>query len=86
VSENPTPEPRSFAELRDSGLLWLVNRVCFHPHGFALALVTNTETGEAIGWDLLGDGSEVWRFGGDEDEHFEQVRRTFAEATPTRAA
>jgi hypothetical protein len=71
-------ETRSFDELRSSGLLWLINRVVFHPRGFALAL--SMRDGEPVGWKMLGDGSEVWRFEGDEDELFERVRQTFADA------
>lgn len=43
--------PRPFLELSDSGLLWLINRVVFHPRGVALAL--HEEDGEARGWELL---------------------------------
>lgn len=67
---------RPFSELSDSGLLWLINRVVFHPRGYALAVDTN-ESGEATGWMLLGDGSEQWSFPV-EDEH-EKFRA--AEAT-----
>lgn len=48
---------RSFAEFRDSGLLWLVNRVVFHPRGYALAFHFDDE-GVVTGWSLLGNGSE----------------------------
>lgn len=56
-----TPPARPFSELRDSGLLWLINRTVFHPRGFALGLVTD-ETGAVVGWLLEGDGSEPWMF------------------------
>jgi hypothetical protein len=72
--QNRGDETRSFGELRSSGLLWLINRVVFHPRGFALALTMHGD--EATGWKLLGDGSEVWRFDGDEDDLFEQANRT----------
>ena len=75
---------RPFGELRDSGLLWLINRVVFHPHGYALALVSDGRSSEPAGWRLLGDGSEVWRFDGNEDALFERVRATFAEAAAGR--
>lgn len=68
-------QARPFVELTDSGLLWLINRVVFHPRGFALALVIRD--GVAVGWNLLGDGSEVWRFEGNEDHSFDQVMETF---------
>ena len=74
--------PHLFSELRGSGLLWLINRVVFHPRGFALGLVypDGDTTQEPIGWRLLGDGSEVWYFNGTEDEPFEAVERTLAAA------
>jgi hypothetical protein len=80
-------DARPFEELSSSGLLWLINRVVFHPRGYALALVQRG--GETVGWDLQGDGSEVWRFDGDEDARFEAAQatlnpnRTQALAKPT---
>ena len=59
-------QERPFAELRDTGLLWLLNRVVFHPRGYALALHFNdgSATGgtfqDCTGWSLIGDGSEPW--------------------------
>lgn len=53
------------AELRDSGLLWLINRVVFHPRGYALALHFDDYHEEVVGWSLLGDGTEVWTMGED---------------------
>lgn len=47
-------------DLRDDGLLWLINATVFHPRGFALAM--DTETNQ---FSLLGDGSEPWRYGED---------------------
>lgn len=76
-------EPRPFAELRETGLLWLINRTVFHPHGFALALHVDSD-GNATGWELLGDGSEPWTFGGDGSNEVEQLqtaRETFRKAT-----
>lgn len=62
----PTSNSRPFAELRDTGLLWLINRVVFHPRGFSLALHFEgqfPELGACTGWSLLGDGSEPWSMG-----------------------
>ncbi|MEC3995218.1 hypothetical protein VSR01_17415 [Actinacidiphila sp. DG2A-62] len=58
----PPGEPRPLAELRDSGLLWLLNRVALHPRGLALAMHYD-DAGECTGWSLLstGDGSP-WTF------------------------
>lgn len=62
-SENPG---RPFAEMRDEGLLWLMNRVVFHPRGYALAFHFDGDANNgapATGWSLLGDGSEPWSMG-----------------------
>lgn len=69
---NPT---RPWAELSSSGLLWLINRVVFHPRGFALGA-------SADGWMLLGDGTEPWAFGiaFDEDALFAAAAATLATA------
>jgi hypothetical protein len=64
----PAPQQpvRPFADFRELGLLWLVNRVVFHPRGYALALAYND--GVCTGWELLGDGSEPWRYADEVDE------------------
>lgn len=69
-----TDKVRPFSELRDSGLLWLINRTVFHPRGYAFCLVI--QDGEAVGWQMLGDGSEPWTLGVEELDQF-----TAAEAT-----
>lgn len=68
------PDNYSWEHLKTSGLLWLINRVVFHPRGFALGLVR--VDGEYVGWRLLGDGSEVWKFDGDEDDEFARAQQT----------
>lgn len=60
-------------DLRESGLLWLVNRAVFHPRGFALAVETDGSL------SLLGDGSEPWKFELPSDHEDDLFRR--AEAT-----
>jgi hypothetical protein len=67
-------EPRPWEDLKSSGLLWLINRVVFHPRGYALGL--HREGGEIVGWSLMGDGTEVWQFNGPEDESFAAAQRT----------
>lgn len=68
---------RPIGELRDAGLLWLINRVVFHPRGFALAFDV-ADCGDVNGWKLLGDGSEVWMFPSDaDDEEFAKAQATF---------
>lgn len=61
---------RPFNELRDSGLLWLINRVVFHPRGYALGLAYEPHPdhplvsgGTVTGWTLQGDGSAPWSMG-----------------------
>lgn len=69
------PENRPFGELAPSGLLWLINRVVFHPRGFALAV--NREDRKAVGWTLLGNGKEVWTFEtGVDDAKFAEAEAT----------
>lgn len=69
----------------DTGLLWAINRVLFHPRGYALTLVMDEE-GQANGWFIQGDGSEVWGFEETvDDEKFAAFESLLAElklATP----
>ena len=58
---------RPFEDLSDTGILWLINRVVFHPRGFAFSIHINSD-GVADGWDVEGDGSEIWRFSLDSDD------------------
>jgi hypothetical protein len=74
------------SELSDKGLLWLINRVVFHPRGFALALVRE-EDGSADYFQLQGDGTELhWFAPSDEAERFQAVEATFAAAREFAAA
>jgi hypothetical protein len=81
-TETEQAEPyRPFEELRDAGLLWLINRVVFHPRGLALAIMLDDD-GVATGWKLLGDGSEVWTFNGPaDDEEFAKATAYLATIT-----
>lgn len=69
--------PRPWEELRDSGLLWLINATVFHPRGYALTMHFNDE-GMATGWSIQGNGQEFWRFSAKADKAvqslFEKVR------------
>jgi hypothetical protein len=58
---------RPLSDLRDNGLLWLVNRIVFHPRGFALALDVG-DGGAVVGWTMIGDGSGVWSFSHEVDD------------------
>lgn len=81
----PAPTtPRPITELRDSGLLWLTNRVVFHPRGFALALHADAD-GHITGWSLQGDGGEAWSFPpGLDAAHFQAAERTLNAARGDR--
>lgn len=56
-----------FEDLRSTGLLWLLNKSCLHPRGYALAFYYD-DIGDLIGWNLLGDGSEPWQFDTNTDD------------------
>lgn len=50
-------------DLHEEGLLWLINRVVFHPRGFALAHTPGTDE-----WELQGDGKQPWAFKVEDDD------------------
>lgn len=61
--DDDDPSIRDWQEFRGAGLLWLVNKVVFHPRGYALAFATDGDVdAPVVGWVLLGDGSEPWTF------------------------
>jgi alkylhydroperoxidase family enzyme len=76
-------DPRPLEDLRETGLLWLINRVVFHPRGRALALHVDEE-GRAVGWSLVGDGSEPWQYAAEADERelLARAEQTLREAVP----
>lgn len=55
--------PMMRIDLREDGLLWLINTTVFHPRGFALALADDGTL------HLQGDGTNPWYFNVDEDMH-----------------
>lgn len=64
-------------DLRETGLLWLINRTVFHPRGFSLGMMFFE--GEFAGWVLEGDGREPWSFPVDDEAAlFEAAQRTLA--------
>lgn len=78
---------RPFEDLSPSGLLWLINRVVFHPRGYALSLVAD-DAGTVTGWKLLGDGRQPWTMGDEEHEanaarEFLDVHRAYGSADAT---
>lgn len=72
-------------ELRNTGMLWLINRVVFHPRGFALALYEE-EDGTVSGWDLLGSGVQVWAFKDTADDDCFKRAEEFLAATANDVA
>ena len=60
---------RPLSELSEAGLLWLINRVVFHPRGLSL-YVHRTPDSQVVGWSLQGDGTDVPAFEEGVDEEF----------------
>jgi hypothetical protein len=58
-------------EIREDGLLWLINRVVFHPRGYSLGYDPVTKD-----FALLGDGTETFTFGAESVEapHLARIR------------
>jgi hypothetical protein len=72
---------RPLSELRDSGLLWLINRVVFHPRGFGLALHVDRDTKQVVGWSLQGDGIRPLGYDvATEDDRFAAAEQTISES------
>lgn len=66
-------------DLIDDGLLWLINRVVFHPRGYALAVGLDDD-GKVSGFELWGNGDEPWGFAEDVDNtKFDRIERIFEE-------
>lgn len=80
-TDRTTTESHPFKELGDTGLLWLINKVVFHPRGYAFALDYEYKGApEPLGWSLHGDGTEPWVFAsGIDDEKFAAVEQFLAE-------
>lgn len=67
LTTDPAAPARPLIQLQETGLLWLINKVVFHPRGFALVMHVDRH-GIGIGWSLAGDGTEAWQMGADIDE------------------
>lgn len=84
--EKESRPARPFGELSDTGMLWFINRVAFHPRGFALAIVRKDD-GTASGWAMQGMGDEVWTFDNDtDDECFAKAEAFMASLRETEVA
>jgi len=57
-----------FSLMSDTGVLWAINRYLFHPRGYALALIKNDEE-EVTGWQILGDGKQIFTYTEDSDDN-----------------
>lgn len=77
--------PLTAANLRDSGLLWLINTSVFHPRGYALFLSIPTEAERAEGqvesFGFWGDGTEPYSFGDSAEEEFTALERVLSSVT-----
>lgn len=62
-------------DIHTDGVLWLINRVVFHPRGFALCV------NDFGAFGIVGNGSEVWTFNdGIDDDRFARVEAMFKRA------
>lgn len=74
-------------EFRSRGVLWAVNRVLFHPRGFALAIHQSKFAlpGEETfrGFQIWGNGDEPWTYDApvDENERMRAFEALLLEAT-----
>ena len=59
-------DDRVEVDLRADGILWAINRVVFHPRGFALSAEYDND-GNLTGFTVIGPGDEPWRFNEDDD-------------------
>lgn len=70
TDHEPSGDLRPMSDLLDSGLLWLINRVVFHPRGLALALWREESTGTVTAWRLLtAEDGEPFSFSNRDDEN-----------------
>ncbi len=82
---HPAPERDAYTlgQMAETGLLWLVNRVVFHPRGFALALDYGDGEDEPRGWSIVAAEDGLFSFGlPDQMEHDRKaaIERLLAEA------
>ena len=72
----------SFKQMSDNGILWLINRVVFHPRGLALCLEFAKGEKEPRGWSILGFNEPVVFNLPDnfERNRYEIIERLFVEA------
>ncbi len=74
-----------FEHLKESGLVWLINRAVFHPRGFSFAVHMDRE-GKCMGWSVDGDGTEPWSYDRTlakaEEERFRAVEAFFDNLRP----
>lgn len=77
--------PLTAENLRNSGLLWLINTSVFHPRGYALFLSIPTEEEKAEGhvesFGFWGDGTEPYSFGDSTEEEFTALERVLSSVT-----
>lgn len=86
IPDDPTG-PFPIEALLDTGMIWLINRVVFHPRGFRLALhISGTgaenEDHKVIGWGLEPElsGETAWFAPEDDIRLFKTAEATLAAA------
>jgi hypothetical protein len=47
----------TLGDMREFGLLWLLNTTCLHPRGFAIGV-----NPDGSDWKLFGDGTQPWSY------------------------
>jgi hypothetical protein len=73
----------SFNQLREEGVLFMINRLVFHPRGYALALEYADGETEPRGWNIIGDGTEIWCFYHEEEQEPFERFKSLLESAPT---
>ncbi|MDX2649285.1 hypothetical protein PV341_38120 [Streptomyces sp. PA03-1a] len=70
----------AFKQLCDSGILWLINRAVFHPHGLALSLHADGR-GVAYGWSIVAAPVGVpWQYDPEDDVRWYRAAKATLDA------
>jgi hypothetical protein len=60
---------RSFDDLRDTGLLWAINRYIFHPRGLAMAVcLEHDEDSKVFAWRMMSLLGETFNYDEEADQ------------------
>ena len=73
-------------ELINKGILWYINRVAFHPRGYALSLTKDNDS--ILGWNIIGDGTSIFAMSEEQDDNrfvdFENFLKEITKRNKTR--